>query len=305
MVRRLIEALAILGEENKDVVILVVDDGEVYHALNRRIPDRIINIGISECNAISIGAGLASCGHLPVVVGGNSFLAYRAYEFIRDQLCMQKRNVKVVGIGAGMAISVLGNTQHATEDVGALRGIPGLTVMTPATPTEVAHVVRTAAELDGPVFIRVGRSCGVDFYRDGFEFRPYKMQKVMDGKDVLVFATGSIVCDAIEAARQIGGRHVGVVNVHTIKPIDRESLKIYGLEKKKWIVLEEHNMDGGLGGAIAEVIADENIRVELRRMGLQGKFAAGYGTYQEIKARNGLSIQDICRVCREVMGGCV
>jgi len=301
MVKALIDSLIELGELNEDIIVLVADDGEVYHALSTTMPDRTINIGISECNAISVGAGMASCGHMPFVVGGNSFLAYRGYEFIRNQLCMQSRNVKVIGIGAGMAISVLGNTQHATEDISALRVLPKLTIMTPATPTEVKKMLRIAAELNGPVFLRIGRSSGRDFYKDGFIFEPYKIQKVIEGTEALIFASGSIVCDAVEAAQQLGGQ-VGVVNVHTIKPIDRESIVDYSMEGKKWLILEEHNVGGGLGGAIAETVIDERLNVEMYRMGLRSHFPIGYGTYQEIKEQNGLSVSHICKKCMEILG---
>lgn len=301
MVKALIETLAELQEKNKDIVVLVADDGEVYHALYNAVPDRTINIGISECNAISVSAGLASCGHIPVVIGGNSFLAYRAYEFIRNQLCIQNRNVKVLGIGAGMAISVLGNTQHATEDVSALRGLPRLTVMTPATPEEVKSMIEFALQTEGPMFLRIGRSCGEDFYHYGFKFEPYRMQEVITGNDILIFATGSIVCDAVAAAKQIGGSHVGVVNVHTIKPLDKEKLRLYSAKVKKWMIVEEHNVNGGLGGAIAEAAADECLEVELYRMGLKEQFPVGYGNYQEIKERNQLSLKDIYRKCIEIM----
>ena len=141
MVKALIEELAKLCSENPNVVALIADDKEVYDALSEKYPDQTVNIGISECNAVSVAAGLSACGCIPYVVGGNTFMAYRAYEFIRNQMCMQNRNVKVIGVGAGMAISVLGNTQHATEDMGALRVLPNLKIMTPATPTEVKQVI--------------------------------------------------------------------------------------------------------------------------------------------------------------------
>ncbi len=301
MVKALIETLVKLQKENEDIVALIADDGELYHALHEAVPDRTINIGISECNAVGVSAGMASCGHLPVVIGGGSFMAYRAYEFIRNQLCMQNRNVKVFGIGAGMAISILGNTQHATEDVSALRGLPGLTVMTPATPEEVKNMTALALETEGPVFLRVGRSCGEDFYRDGFTFEPFRIQEVIGGTDMLIFAMGSIVCDAAAAAGKIGGSHVGVINVHTVKPLDRERLRMYGAKIKKWLIVEEHNINGGLGGAIAEAVADEHLQVELYRMGLAEQFPTGYGTYQELKEKNKLSVEDICQKCTEIL----
>ena len=302
MVRALIEQLMELCGCNPDIVTLVADDKEVYDALSEKYPDRTINIGISECNAIGVAAGLSACGCIPYVIGGNTFLAYRAYEFIRNQMCMQNRNVKVIGVGAGMAISVLGNTQHATEDVGALRSLPNLKIMTPATPTEVKKIIAQSTEFEGPAFIRVGRGSGEDFYKKGTEFRPYKIQEIKEGKDIAVFASGSIVCDVVEASRILKQRgiDIGIMNAHTIKPFDAETAEKLSVRYKTWISVEEHNIIGGLGSALAEAIVKKRLDVSLSNMGLTDTFAEGYGTYDDIKQRNHLGIDDIVRKCINV-----
>lgn len=299
MVKALIEALSELCGGNPRIVVLIADDKEVYDALSAKFPDQTINIGISECNAVGVAAGLSGSGCIPYVVGGNTFMAYRAYEFIRNQLCMQNRNVKVIGIGAGLAISILGNTQHATEDVGALRVLPNLTIMTPATPTEVKKVVAHSMEFEGPAFIRIGRGSGEDFYKDDVEFCPYKIQEIKKGKDIAVFAMGSIVCDVLKASEILmqEGIDIGVMNVHTVKPLDAKELERLSGRYKKWITLEEHNVIGGLGSALAEVIAARRLSVMFQNMGLTDTFAEGYGTYDEIKNRNHLGISDIVSAC--------
>lgn len=301
MVKALINSLIELCDSNSDIVLLIADDKEIFDSLHEKFPDRTINIGISECNAISVGAGFASCGNIPYIIGGNTFMAYRAYEFIRDQLCMQNRNVKVIGIGAGMAISVLGNTQHATEDVGALRALPNLTIMTPATPTEVKETVLQSINVDSPMFIRIGRASGKDFYEDGIEFCQYAVQEVRKGENIAIFSMGSMVCDALEAAKILEKKeiNVGVVNVHTIKPLDKEALKKLSQFYTKWISVEEHNIVGGLGSALSELIVDEELKVTLKKLGLNETFAKGHGTYDDIKEKNGLSIDDIVNICIE------
>lgn len=302
MVKELINTLIEITGHDPKVIILVADDIEVYTALSERFPDRTINIGISECNAISMGAGLSSCGHIPFVVGGNSFMAYRAYEFVRNQLCMQNRNVKVIGIGAGMAISVLGNAQHATEDIGALRVLPGLTIMTPATPKETREMVCHSINIDGPTFIRIGRSCGIDFYNNGHQFEGHKIQMLKNGKDIAAFSAGSMVCQVLDAAREAEkeGIKVGVFNVHTIKPLDKETLVQISGDYHKWISVEEHNVIGGLGSALSEVIVDERADVHLKKIGLNDVFATGYGIYDDIKKINSLGIEDIVQAFREM-----
>lgn len=301
MVRALIESLSELCKENPNIIFLIADDKEVYDSLNEKYPSKTINIGISECNAISVAAGLASCGYVPYVIGGNTFMAYRAYEFIRDQLCMQSRNVKVIGIGAGVAISVLGNTQHATEDVGALRVLPGITIMTPATPTEVKLMVMQTINIDTPLFLRIGRSCEKDFYEDGVKFCPNNVQEIKKGKDMAIFSMGSLVCDALEAAEQLKkkGLDIGVINVHTIKPLDIKGIKELSEVYSRWISVEEHNVIGGLGSALMEVVVEENLKVSMKRIGLIETFAKGHGTYDDVKKINGLGIDDIIQACLE------
>jgi transketolase len=285
-----------LCQNNSKIVILVADDKEILDPLSERFPSRVINSGISECNAVSVAAGLASCGYIPYVIGGGTFMAYRAYEFIRNQLCMQNRNVKVIGIGAGMAISVLGNTQHATEDVGALRVLPNLTIMTPSTPTEVKKIILNSINIKTPSFIRVGRTSGNDFYTNGnIVFQPYKVQEIKKGKDIAIFATGSIVCNALQVAEILSdqGMDIGVINVHTIKPIDAEGIVRLSRIYHKWISVEEHNVIGGLGSALSEVIAEKGIEVKLKKLGLNDTFAKGAGTYDDIKRANGLDAKHI------------
>lgn len=304
MVKALIDALIEVADNDKQIVFLIADDKEVYDALIEKYPQRTINIGISECNAVSVGAGLASCGNAPYIVGGNTFMAYRAYEFIRDQLCMQNCNVKIIGIGAGVAISVLGNTQHATEDVGALRSLPKLTIMTPATPKETKEMVLQSAKIDGPMFIRVGRSVGNDFYDNGHHFEPNKVQQVKKGKSIAVFSMGSMLCQVLEAAKILEkeGIDIGVFNVHTVKPLDKKGIALISKDYCKWVSVEEHNVIGGLGSALSEVIVDKKLNVTLKKLGLQDVFAKGHGTYEDIKIANGLGVHDIVRVCMETKG---
>lgn len=302
MIKAMIDGLDRLCKYNSKVVILPVDGMEAFGELVIKYPGRVIDVGIAECNAINVAAGLSSCGYIPYVAGGNSFLAYRAYEFIRDQLCMQKRNVKVIGSGAGVAISALGNTQHATEDLSALRVLPNLSIITPSTPIEVKHVISHSINIENPLFIRIGRADGNDFYNEDVEFVPGKIQEIKRGKDIAVFSTGTIVSDALKAAEILEkkGMNIGIINVHTLKPLDREGIIELSKSYGKWISLEEHNIIGGLGSVLAELIVDERIKVNLKKIGLIETFAKGHGQYSDLKKVNGLGVDDIIKICMEV-----
>ena len=302
MVRALIDGLHELGKYNDNVVFFIADDKEIYDGLYTEYPDRTVNVGISECNAISVGAGVSSCNIVPYIIGGNTFMAYRAYEFIRNQLCMQNRNVKVIGIGAGMAISILGNTQHATEDMGALRSLPNMTIMTPATPAETYQMIIQSIHITTPLFVRIGRAGRKDFYEDGLTFLPFNIQQIRQGQKIAVFSIGSIICDVFEAADILSqnGINVGIINVHTVKPLDKKGVVNLSKQYDVWISVEEHNIIGGLGSALSEVIVDEKLPVRLKKVALK-TFAKGYGSHEDIKLANHLGVQDIINACLEKM----
>lgn len=301
MIQAMIRGLAAVCNKRQNAAVLVVDDAETMDALGA---GRVVDVGISECNAAGAAAGMASAGMMVYVVACGSFMACRALDFVRDQVCMQNRNVKVLGIGAGFAISALGSTQHSTEDLGVLRALPNLIVMTASTPTEAERMVVFAAERDEPCYIRIGRACGEDFYLTcGVQFEPFKAQELQRGEKIAILATGTIVCDALEAAKELSkqGVNAGVVNVHTLSPLDTEGIAALAARYDVWVTVEEHSVSAGLGGAAAEVIAEKELRVELVRMGLHGAFAKGHGTHTELKRLNGLGVEDMVRVCKKAV----
>lgn len=302
MVQSMIQGLIKIAEVDDKVLFLVVDDIEPYEGLKRYVPERTFLIGIAECNAINMAAGLANCGYKPYVIGGDSFLAYRGYEFIRSQVCLDNRNVKMIGIGAGMAIGVHGSMHTATEDVSILRALPNLAVITPATPSEVKYTMEAVNGIDGPMFIRLGRSCGEDFYLDAnIAYSVGKIQEIKKGSDLLIIGHGSIVCDAIAAVFELSDYAIGVASLSTVKPIDVEGLCGLSKRYKNWLTIEEHNLNGGLGSAVAEVIVDNNLDVRLSRMGLCDTFSRATGGHADIKKKNGLDVSDIKERCKCVL----
>lgn len=285
-----------LAKQDERVVIIGADDGRFRSLVTEEIKARYLNVGIAECNAIGVAAGLSCCNKIPFVTAGGTFLVHRANEFIRDDVCMQNRNVKIAAIGAGLAMNALGNTQHMTEDIATLRAIPNLTIMTAATPTEAVLMAKAVYEYDGPVYIRLGRHEGRDIYQEKkLDFQIGKGQLICEGKDISIISTGTILSDILDVLPELDkeGIQAEVINMHTVKPIDKDIILRTAEHTGKILVIEEHSVTGGLRGAIAEVLTEERKMPILRYMGLRDCFAKGYGSYKDIKKNNGLSAEDI------------
>lgn len=293
-----------LASHDENVLSLVSDNGLiVYDDFRRDFPKQYFNFGISEGNMITVAAGMASCGKIPFAYTIGAFLAYRAFEFIRLDVCLQKLNVKIIGIGAGMAYSTLGPTHHATEDIAVLRVLPNLTLFSPATPIETAEIIKAAYKIDGPVYIRLGTNNEPEIYDDKYKFEVGKGVKIKDGKDITFVTTGSITYAALQVAKLLEEKDVSVrvINIHTIKPFDKDIIEQATKETNRIITIEEHNIIGGLGSAVSEVIAERGLSTKLNRIGLNDKFAIGYGTPLEVKEMNCLDELGIYKKVCEIL----
>lgn len=292
-----------LALDDKNVIALISDNGAiVYDSYRRDLSSQYLNLGISEANMIGVAAGMASCGKIPFAYTIGAFLAYRACEFIRNDVCLQNQNVKIVGTGAGMVYSALGPTHHTTEDMGILRSLPNLTIFTPASPLEVEYVTKAAYEINGPVYIRLGTNKEQEIYNDGYEFCVGKGVMIREGSDVTIISTGNIIVDVLEAAEELKKENISVrvINIHTIKPFDVSIVQKAIRETNGIVTVEDHNIIGGLGGATAEVIAESNIATRFKRVGLKDIFSKGYGTYKDLKEKNSLGVKDIIDAVKAV-----
>ena len=302
MQKAYINALYELIKQDKNVISCLSDSGTDYDELiAREFPDQCINFGISENNKVAAASGLAACGKIPFVYTTNAFLAYRSYEFIRDDICLQNRNVKLVGMGCGLSWSTLGSTHHTTEDIAALKAIPNLTIFSPASPLELEKVVKKAYEIKGPTYIRMGMSNEREIYCEDYTLEVEKNIVIKDGKSATVFSTGSIISELLEAQELLAEDNIElrIINIHTIKPLDVENIKEECSKQNKIFSLEEHSVIGGIGSSIADVIATNGINSKLVKIGINDKFAEGYGTYSEIKKMNALDAQSIYKVIKE------
>jgi transketolase len=288
-----LSALHELARSNKNVLALISDNGAiVYDKFRADFPEQYTNCGISEANMVGMSAGLASCGKIPFAYTISNFLVYRAYEQIRNDVCLQNMNVKLVGIGVGFVYSGLGPTHHGTEDIAVMRCLPNLTILSPSDPLETKKVTLAAAAINGPVYIRLATGGTPVIYEKDYEFKVGKAVEIMPGDDIAILSTGSIVHEALLAVRDLKKQGISarLVNFHTLKPIDRDAIVKAARETGRILVVEEQNTDGGLAGAIGEVLLEAGSGgVKFQRMGLENAFAKGYGTYDDLKELNGLS----------------
>lgn len=296
MQRAYITSLYNLIKKDKNVISCLSDSGTDYdEMIAREFPDQCINFGISENNKVAAASGLASCGKIPFVYTTNAFIAYRSYEFVRDDICLQNKNVKLIGMGCGISWSTLGPTHHTTEDISVLKAIPNLVILSPASPKEVEKCMEYAYNHKGPVYIRIGMGNEKEIYEEDFKFEVGKNNVIKEGKDITIFSTGSIISEVLEAREKLVENNINakVVNISTIKPIDETSI-IEEIKKQKNVYsVEEHNIIGGLGDSIAAVVATNNLNCKLTKIGLKDCFAKGYGTYSQIKEMNGLDANSI------------
>lgn len=296
-----LDTLYDLASKDKRVYALISDNGAiVYDKYRKDLASQYLNLGISEANMLGMAAGMASCGKIPFAYTIGAFLAYRAFEFIRNDICLQNQNVKIVGTGAGEVYSALGPTHHSTEDLGGLRALPNLTILCPASPLEVKKATVAAYEYEGSVYLRLGTNKEPEIYNGDYSFEIGKGVTIRDGNDITLIGTGSILKDILDVAEllQKSGVNARVINIHTIKPIDRETIIKAIEETGKLVTIEDHNVIGGLGSAVAEVVAESGRGIKFKRFGLHG-FSHGYGTYAQVKEMNGIGIEQIAYELQE------
>lgn len=288
--------IAELCEQNPKVMLVLVDSGDrEYDELRERFAGRIVECGISEQNAVGVAAGIASEGMIPIIYGMSPFLVYRAFEFIRDDVCLQNMNVKIMGTGAGVIYNNLGPTHHATEDIGILRTVPDIRVLSPASPLELSPCIDSAIQHDGPTYIRIGKAWEEEIYEDIPGETIENAIELKEGNDICIISTGSITATVLKARALLKERNIStaIVNMRQLKPVNEQDIMSYLKKYKKVFTVEEHNIINGLGSVIADVIAKYNLDVNLGKIGFEDSFCRDYGWYQDIKKINGLGEEEI------------
>lgn len=269
-------ALERIAEADARIVAVTNDSvgSSNLSSFKRRFPERFVNVGIAEQNLIGVSAGLSNGGLVPFVCGAACFLTGRGLEQIKVDLGYGRANVKLCGMSSGVAYGPLGPTHHSPEDLAWTRVIPNLTVIVPADAAETAQAVEAAARHDGPVFLRVSRMPVPDIHPENYRFEIGRAARLREGCDVTLIAAGTMAARAAEAADALArdGVSARVLNMATVKPLDRKAIIAAAVETRAIVTIEEHSTLGGLGGAVAEVVVTE-APVPMRILGIPGVFA--------------------------------
>lgn len=296
------EALLELGKKNEKVVVLDADlaGATKTNIFAKEIPERFFDMGIAEQDMIGTAAGFATCGKIPFASTFAVFATGRVYDQIRNSVCYPNLNVKICATHCGITVGEDGATHQMLEDINLMRGLPNMTVISPADDVEAKWAVEEAARINGPVYIRFGRAATPIIYDANYEFKLGKAIQFGDGEDVTIFATGMMVAESLKAKEELEkeGIKVRVVDIHTIKPIDKDIIIKCAKETKKLISIEEHSIIGGLGTAISEVLV-ENYPAKLVRMGMKDCFGKS-GKAQELLEYFGLTSKEIIEKVKEL-----
>lgn len=294
------EKLAELGEKNKDIIVLDADLSAATKTsiFAKKFPERFFDMGIAEQDMISTAAGLATFGKTVFASSFAMFACGRSYDQIRNSVAHPNLNVKICASHAGITVGEDGATHQMLEDLGMMRGVPNMTVMCTSDDRETKWAVEEISKMNGPVYLRLCRLNTPQIYGEEQDFKIGKGVQIGNGTDATVFATGVVVPEAIKAKEELEkqGINIRVVDIHTIKPIDKELIIKCAKETKKLVSIEDHNIIGGLGSAISEVLTEE-YPAKLIRMGMKDRFGKS-GPAKELLKYFGLTSEDIIAVVK-------
>ena len=283
--------------KNPNVVVLEADLGNATksNAFKEVAPERYFNMGISEQDLIGTAAGFAAAGKIPLASTFAVFATGRAFEQVRNSVCYPKLNVKICATHAGLTVGADGGSHQAIEDISLMRTLPNMTVINPADAKEAEAAVLAAIDYQGPVYIRLGRAETKDIHDDSYHFEWGKAEVLRQGSDVSIFATGIMTAKALDAAETLAkqGVQAEVINVHTIKPLDEETVIASAKKTGKGVTAEEHSIIGGLGSAVAEVLARQ-CPTKQAFVGVQDSFGES-GSPNDLLEKYGLTTEAIVK----------
>lgn len=298
-------ALAELANENTNIVVLDADLSKSTKTANFKAvaPERFLNMGIAEANMMGVAAGLSTCGKIPYVSTFAMFAAGRAFEQIRNSICYPNLNVKICATHAGLTVGEDGASHQSIEDISLMRSIPNMIVINPADDIETEAAIKAISKIQGPCYVRLGRMAVATVNdKENYKFEIGKGVTLSEGKDVTIIATGIMVEAALEARDILfkEGISSNVINIHTIKPIDRELIVKAAKETKAIVTAEEHSIIGGLGSAVSEVLCEE-FPVPVVKVGVNDVFGES-GKPDELLKAYGLTANDIVEKAKKAIG---
>ena len=295
------KALVKLGKINDDVVVLDADlsKSTKTNDFYKAYPDRFFNMGIAEQNLVGAACGFAAAGKIPFASTFAMFATGRAFEIIRNSACYPKLNVKICATHAGITVGEDGGSHQSVEDISLMRSIPNMTVLVPADGVEAEKMIFAAAEYNGPMYVRLGRSAVPTLFDENYNFEIGKGVVLREGNDATIIACGMMVNEALIAADMLKEENINVrvINMSTIKPIDTELIIKAAKETKAIVTAEEHSIIGGLGSAVSEVVS-ENHPVKVKKVGLNDCFGES-GTPGELLEKYGLTAKNIVAKVKE------
>lgn len=299
------QALLDLGKHNTNIVVLDADlsgSTQTKH-FAKAYPERFFNMGIAEMNMIGTAAGLARAGKIPFASSFAMFASGRAWEFVRNSVAHNHLNVKVCATHAGLTVGEDGASHQTIEDVAIMRVIPGMTVIVPADAVEAYQAICAIAQYDGPCYVRLGRAKVPVVFNSDYKFQIGKAAILQQGSDITLIASGVMLYRTLEAAKELAsqGKSVEVINIATIKPLDSEAILKSATKTGRVITLEEHNIIGGLGDAVAAVLAEGLSRdLRFKRMGIRDQFGQS-GDGMQLLDHYGLGVKDIVQEVKKLL----
>lgn len=300
-----IETLFELAQKDERITLIVGDLGfGVVERFMRELPKQFVNAGVAEQNMTGLATGMALSGKVVFTYSIANFPVIRCLEQIRNDVCYHNANVKIVAVGAGMAYGPLGISHHATEDIAIMRSLPNMTIVAPNDPVETRLAIRAIVEHQGPCYLRLGRAGEPTVHIANIEFELGRAITLREGNDLAIIATGGLLKNALIAADNLirQGIRARVLSMHTIKPLDNSAILVAAKETPIMITVEEHTIIGGLGGAVAEILAElPSPKATLVRIGLGDKFSCEVGDQDYLRQFYGLSSGAIVKKAREAL----
>jgi len=298
-----VDTLIELAAEDERVMLVTADLGfGIFNKYIAQFPDRFLNVGVAEQNMIGVSTGLALDGWKIFAYSIGNFSTLRCLEQIRNDACYHGANVNIVCSGGGFTYGNLGMSHHATEDISIMRALPGVTVIAPCDQFETRHAVRALVATPGVGYLRIEKQVPIDTSSSGIPYQIGKARRLREGNDVTIIGCGAIVADALKAADQLSKTNISarVVSMHTLTPVDAEEIGDAAATTGAIVTVEENQVSGGLGGAIAEICVETGIGVRFKRLGLLGAYSAVVGDQEFLRSYYGVDASAICAAVREL-----
>jgi transketolase len=292
-----------LAKADRSIYLLVGDVGfSLVESFRQEYPTRFLNVGIAEQNMIGISTGLALSGKNVFCYSLANFPTIRCLEQIRNDACYHNANVKIISSGGGLTYGSLGVTHHVTEDLAIMRALPNMIVVAPGDPVEASLATRAVAEWQGPCYLRLAKTGDPVVYKKAPHFQIGKAIKLRDGKDVTLIVTGGMLLNTVQAAEQLAqeGIQTRVLSMHTIKPLDTEAILSAAAETGAIVTIEEHSVVGGLGGAVAEVLAESGTSVIFKRIAVNDSFCTKVGSQDYLRKLYSLTVDGISKAVQSL-----